>query len=79
MEKEEKGQRPNALKFSFSEIFNNSNGQSAAAILIAFLITITGTICFVYCIFVQSIFLPHTVTFTALGVGIFTVRSFKNN
>jgi len=79
MEKEEKGQRSNPLKFSFGELFNNSNGQSAAAILIAFLITFTGTICFVYCIFVESIFIPHVVTFTALGVGIFTVRSFKNN
>ena len=78
MEKEQK-QQPDKLNFSFRELFNNSNGQSVAALVVAFAIVFVGLIAFIYCILVGNEYITHCVTLIGLGVGIFTVRNFKNN
>ena len=66
-------------KFNIKEAFNNGEGQTASAIIGAFLLIVVGCVSFLWSVFEHyHDALPYCVSFAGLGSGIFGVRAIKN-
>lgn len=63
-------------KFSLKEAFNNGEGQTAIALVSAFLLVFVGCLCFGWSVyFNKAIFLPYCISLSTIGAGIFTART----
>jgi hypothetical protein len=63
-------------KFSLKEAFNNGEGQTAVALISAFLLVFVGCFCFCWSIyFNKTDFLPYCVSIATIGAGIFGART----
>ncbi len=66
-------------KFNFSELFNNNSGQTAIALITAFIVVCTGCLSFAYCIFfAKGKFLTECSSLTGIGVSIYLGRNIKD-
>lgn len=66
-------------KFGLKEMFNNSQGQTAVAFIIAFFICATGCLCFVYGMLRKPDILIYVIQFTGLGTAILLGRNIKDS
>jgi len=70
--------KPQADKFVFNELFSNSKGQSAGALLSAFVMTMVGTLLFAISLYFTLIeAYPYCIGLIGCGTSIYGVESFK--
>ena len=67
-----------ADRFIFNELFSNSKGQSAGALLSAFVMTMVGTFSLVLSIYFNKIeAYPYCIALIGCGTSIYGVESFN--
>lgn len=65
----------NKKSFTIGELFNNNKGQSAIALVTAYMLSLVGSVCFTYCVFCDAPYHAECVMIAGLGTTLFTARA----
>lgn len=69
----------NMKSFSIGELFNNNKGQSAIALVTAYMLCVVGSGSFLYCVLSELPYLTDCCIITGLGTALFGVRAIKKD